>query len=102
MTDPQTPSPAEGPPPTAKQLRYLKQLALERGVSFAYPATRAQASAQIQALKRRQPDRHGDRRRERLEVSRDMARHGGDDARVRDHEVSGWLGSATWAKESDR
>jgi hypothetical protein len=102
MTDPQTPSPAAGPPPTVKQLRYLKHLALAGGVSFAYPATRAQASAQIQALKRRAADPQSDRRHEQLEVSRDMALHRGDDARVRDHEVSGWLGSATWAKEGDR
>lgn len=102
MTDPQTPNHPAGGPPTVKQLRYLKQLALERGVSFAYPATSAQASAEIQKLKRQRADSYSERRRERLEVSRDMARHRGDDARIRDHETVGWLGSATWAKETNR
>jgi hypothetical protein len=85
MTDPQTPNRPTGSPPSAKQLRYLKQLALERGVSFAYPATSAQASAQIQKLKRQRADSYSDRRREQLEVSRDMARHRGDDfAQIRE------------------
>jgi hypothetical protein len=100
MPDSRTPqAPTSNPKPagpTAKQLRYLKQLALQRGVSFAYPATRAQASAEIQALKQRRPDPYADRRREQLDVSRDMATRRGDDAKVRDAEITGYLASATW------
>ena len=46
MTDhhPQT-SHRAGPPPTPRQQRYLRQLALERGVSFVPPRTRARGLA---------------------------------------------------------
>jgi hypothetical protein len=39
------------PSPTARQLRYLKALAEQTGTSFAYPRTRAQASAEIDRLR---------------------------------------------------
>src|SRR2546426_1200180 len=100
MPDPPTPKATTSSPkpaaPTAKQLRYLKQLALERGVSFAYPATRAEASARIQALKQRRPDHPADRRRDRLEVSSDMATRRGDAAQVRSSEMSGYGANCTW------
>ena len=38
-------------PPTAKQLRYLRSLAAQRGESFSYPAFAAEASAEIERLK---------------------------------------------------
>jgi hypothetical protein len=65
-------------------------------VSFAYPATRAEASAQIQALKQRRPDRYADRRREQLDISRDMATRRGDAAQVRRSEISGYGANCTW------
>jgi hypothetical protein len=37
-------------PPTAKQLRYLRQLALKSGQTFATPRTRRLASAEIRRL----------------------------------------------------
>jgi hypothetical protein len=46
----------QGPPPTARQQRYLRQLALQRGVSFVPPRTRLEASRLIDQLKRRRPD----------------------------------------------
>jgi hypothetical protein len=95
MTD-HHPSPAE-PPPTAKQQRYLRQLALQRGVSFVPPRTRAEASGAIDALKRRAPESAADRRRELRGIQRDMATRRGDAAQVR-HEIEteGYGSTASW------
>jgi hypothetical protein len=97
MTD-HHPPPA-GPPPTARQQRYLRQLALQRGVSFVPPRTCFEASRLIDQLKRRAPDPAADRRREIRAVQDDMARHRGDDARVIDWlETTGYGSSATWKR----
>ena len=80
MTD-HHPNPA-GPAPTARQQRYLRQLAIQRGVTFVVPKTRAEASRAIDALKRRKPDTAADRRREIRAVQDDMARRRGDGAQV--------------------
>ncbi len=82
MTDHHPPNQQAGPPPTARQQRYLRQLALARGVSFVVPKTRAEASRAIDALKRRRPEPVADRRREIRAVQDDMARARGDSARV--------------------
>jgi len=37
--------------PTTKQLSYLKDLALRRGITLAMPRTRAEASRQIERLR---------------------------------------------------
>ena len=95
MTD-HHPQPA-GPPPTARQQRYLRQLALQRGISFVPPHTRSEASRLIDQLKRRAPDPAADRRREIRAVQDDMARHRGDAARVIEGlETTGYGSSATW------
>jgi hypothetical protein len=102
MTDhhQQTSHPA-GPPPTPRQQRYLRQLALQRGVTFVVPRTRAQASRLIDQLKRRAPEPRADRRREIRAVQDDMARGRGDAAQVReDIEVTGYGSSATWKERS--
>jgi hypothetical protein len=89
-------SPAE-PPPTAKQQRYLRQLALQRGVSFVPPRTRAEASRAIDALKRRAPEPVADRRREVRAVQDDMATRRGDAAQVRPEiETEGYGSTASW------
>ncbi len=99
MTD-QHPQPA-GPPPTARQQRYLRQLASQRGVSFVAPKTRAQASRAIDELKRRRPDPAADRRREIRGVQDDMATRRGGAARVIEGvETTGWGSSATWKQRS--
>jgi hypothetical protein len=82
-------------PPSAKQLRYLRNLAEQRGESFAYPRTTAEASAQIERLKGRRRDSYADRRRERLQVSREMAERGGASS-VRETEIVGYGSSARW------
>ena len=99
MTDhpPQTSHPA-GPPPTPRQQRYLRQLALARGVSFVPPRTRFEASRLIDELKRRPPEPRSDRRREIRGVQDDLACGRGDGARVREFEISGYGSSATWKR----
>jgi hypothetical protein len=79
MTD-HHPQPA-GSPPTARQQRYLRQLAMQRGVSFVPPRSRFEASRLIDELKRRAPDPAADRRREIRAVQDDIGRSG-DGARV--------------------
>ena len=54
MTD-HHPQPA-GPAPTPPQQRYLRQLAMQRGISFVPPRTCFEASRLIDQLRRRRPD----------------------------------------------
>ena len=82
-------------PPSARQMRYLRDLAAQRGESFAYPRTAAEASAEIERLKGRRRSSATERRVERLEVSRAMACRG-DAAAVRDSEIVGYGSSARW------
>jgi hypothetical protein len=97
MTDHHPPTTPAGPPPTARQQRYLRQLALKRGVSFVVPKTRGQASRAIDELKRRRPEPVADRRREIHSVQDDMARRRGDAAQVVEGvETTGYGSSATW------
>ena len=97
MTDhPPPTNPAESAP-TARQQRYLRQLALQRGVTFTVPKTRAQASRAIDTLKRRQPEPVADRRREIRAVQDDMARTRGDNAKVLEGlETTGYGSRTTW------
>src|SRR5215207_8268117 len=97
MTDHHQPTKPAELPPTARQQRYLRQLALQRGVSFVVPKTRAQASRAIDHLKRRQPEPFADRRREIRAVQDDMARNRGDNAKILEGvETTGYGSSATW------
>ena len=97
MTDHHPPTKPAELPPTARQQRYLRQLALQRGVSFVVPKTRAQASRAIDTLKRRRPEPLADRHREIRAVQDDMARNRGDNAKVLEGiETTGYGSSATW------
>jgi hypothetical protein len=97
MTNHHPPTTPTGPAPTARQQRYLRQLALQRGVTFVVPKTRAEASRAIDALKRRRPEPVADRRREIRAVQDDMARTRGDSAKVIEGvETTGYGSSATW------
>jgi len=49
--------------PTRKQLAYLSRLAYRRGSSYAVPATKAEASAEIKRLLGERQARAGRRRR---------------------------------------
>jgi hypothetical protein len=94
MTDHHQPT---GPKPTSRQQRYLRQLALQRGVSFVPPRTCFEASRLIDQLTGRKPDPAADRRHEIRAVQDDMARRRGDDARVIEGlETTGYGSSATW------
>jgi hypothetical protein len=97
MTD-HHPPPA-GPAPTARQQRYLRTLAMQRGVSFVPPRTCFEASRLIDQLKRRAPEPAADRRREIRAVQDEMARGRGDDAQVIEGvETTGYGSSATWRR----
>jgi hypothetical protein len=96
MTD-HHPQPAG--PPTPRQQRYLRQLAIQRGSSFVPPRTRFEASRLIDQLRRRRPDTVADRRREIRAVSDDMASNRGDAPRVIEGvETVGWGSHATWKR----
>jgi len=82
-------------PPSAKQLSYLRSLAMQRGESFTNPDTAAQAHAEIDRLLGRRRSSASERRLEREEVSRAMSRRG-DAASVRDGEIVGYGSSAHW------
>lgn len=96
MTDHHQPTTGSDAPPTAKQQRYLRQLAMQRGVTFTIPATRAQASRAIDQLRRRRPEPISDRRREIRAVQDELATSRGDSARVQDRELTGYGSTATW------
>lgn len=93
MTNPQ-PHPSNRPTP--KQISYLRDLALGRGQTFAYPETFEEADRQIKRLLKVKRTGRSDRRREARAVSADMAARG-DAARVRDHELRGYGSSAAWS-----
>src|SRR3954454_8731459 len=99
MTDhhPQT-NQRVGRRPTPRQQRYLRQLALARGVTFVPPRSSREASRLIEELKRRDADSSGDRRRELRAVQDDLAGDRGEAARVRADEISGYGWSATWKR----
>jgi hypothetical protein len=89
------PQPHPRHPPTAKQISYLRDLALGRGQTFAYPETFEQADREIKRLRKVKRTGPADRRRQNRAVSADMAARG-DDARVRDYELRGYGSHATW------
>ncbi len=80
------------PAPTKRQLQYLRILAARSATTFAYPATQAQASRQIDRLRKlerepRSSSRHLD------ELDCEHLRYA---TAVDDSEVSGYGASATW------
>lgn len=78
-------------PPTAKQLRYLKSLALRAGATFTPPRTRTQASRQIKRLLETASDGFS----EQTEV--DASGAAVYATALRDHEITGHGSSASWA-----
>ena len=90
--------PSAGPPPTPKQQALLRRLALERGVTFTPPRTRAQASREIERLLKQRKDTRGDARRDVRAVQDDIASGRGDAVRVRYSETSGYGASAMWKR----
>jgi uncharacterized protein DUF4326 len=87
--------------PTPRQLRYLRVLAERTGTTFTTPRSIGEASRQIKEMEQRKRTPRVDVRRERRDVSEDMATRRGDAAQVRHDELSGYGSSATWAAPPD-
>ncbi len=87
--------------PTAKQLRYLKTLAEQRGQTFTYPTTSRDASREINRLRQTPRTPRGDVARERHQIADDMATRRGDAARVNPDEIAGYGSDAHWARGED-
>lgn len=84
-------------PVSPRQSRFLRNLALERGESFAYPATFEEADREIKRLLGRKRQPRDERRREVRAVQDAMSTGRGDAASIRDSEISGWGSSAAWS-----
>jgi hypothetical protein len=83
--------------PTNKQLSYLRTLADRTGQTFAYPRTRAQASAEIRRLKAATSSTRSERAHERREIADAIARGPHNAASVDlDRDVAGYGSTATW------
>jgi hypothetical protein len=82
--------------PTTPQLRYLRRLAELTGTTFTPPATRRQASQEIERLKQRSRSTRLERREDSRSVSQGLA---GEQpaSSVRDHEIAGFGSQARWA-----
>lgn len=83
-------------PPTPRQLSYLRDLALGRGQSFAYPETFEEADREIKRLLGQKKTNAAERRREVRAVCDDMATRRGDATRPRPEELGGYGSSAHW------
>jgi CO/xanthine dehydrogenase Mo-binding subunit len=81
--------------PSQKLLRTLREMAAERGISFAYPSTMKEARAQFAELKKVPRQDRREQRREDRAVRDAMARSGGA-SRVRRHELGGYGSTARW------
>jgi hypothetical protein len=90
------------PKPTTAQITYLRKLAAQTGMTFAYPRTVAEASREIGRLKNaaHRSDRSLEQdwaRRELRDVRTCLHELPGQHAPVRDDEVSGFGSTCTWA-----
>jgi hypothetical protein len=81
--------------PSQKQLRYLRNLAVSRGGTYAVPRTKVEASQQIERLLSRQPSSRAERNLERFE-GRQIADRWAPATRVRDEEIEGYGSTAHW------
>ncbi len=84
--------------PTRKQMVALRKLAAARGQTFAYPATRAEASAEIARLLRTPGSTRAERAIE-IHTGQQIAPPMSS-AAVREDEILGHGGSARWARRS--
>ncbi len=84
---------AQTDPPSPKQQRYLRSLAEQTGTSFTPPRTKAEASREIERLKKLSASPRHERAEDRKALSKTQR---GGDARVRPSEVEGHGSSARW------
>jgi len=81
--------------PTRPQMRTLRRLAQQSGQSFAWPKTKAEASAEITRLSRSGARRRGGEfRRPRTFASDDALRSA---TAFRDDEITGYGSTARWS-----
>jgi hypothetical protein len=86
-------------PPSAKQLNYLKALALRTGHTFQWPQTGTQASREIQRLKNTPPSTEPERGIERFGDT--QAIEAAQDAvEIHPFEVVGYGSNCTWSQRS--
>ena len=81
--------------PTPRQIKYLKDLAMETGESFTWPKTFGQAHVEIDRLLAISPSSKAERRLERDQLREDFATGRGDAAAIRPDEIGGYGASAT-------
>jgi hypothetical protein len=81
--------------PTPRQLRYLRRLAGLTGTSFTPPATRRQASREIERLSQRPRSSRNERRDDRNAINRGLA-DDGPVSSVRAEEISGYGSNCRW------
>ena len=97
MTDHHHPDPPRDDAPTPRQLRYLRELAMRVGETFATPRTKREASQAIRRLESRgRGDRH-QAARDRREIHDALRGSDRDASRVRAHETTGYGATARWA-----
>jgi len=88
-------------PPSARQLNYLRALAIRTGQTFTYPKTGRDASRQIQRLRTVQPSSRIELEIERLDLAAEQAaREANCDVPVDLSEISGYGSNATWSQRS--
>jgi hypothetical protein len=76
-------------------------MAMERGQTFATPATFDDARREIDRLKGQRRRPRGDAARERRAVSRDLRERAGGSSAVQSHELDGYGSTAAWKKTTD-
>ena len=86
-------------PPSAKQVKYLKALAVRSGQTFQWPQTSAQANREIRRLKNTRPSTEAERAIERfgdthaIEAAQDATA-------IHEFEVVGYGSNCTWSQRS--
>ena len=80
-------------PPTQKQQRYLRSLAEQTGTSFTPPRHKAEASREIERLKKLGASPRHERAEDRKAVAKTQR---GGEARVRPSEVTGYGSNCRW------
>lgn len=83
-------------PPTHRQLRYLRDLALSRGETFVRPPSKAQASIEIERLRARPPLSRGAKALEHWD-DRAIEDRWAAATDIRPEEIVGHGSSARWA-----
>ncbi|GEM_PF-4190260 len=104
MPSPQPTNRSGADAPTAKQLRFLRTLAQTSGVTFVYPATKAEASSEIDRLLNGLVEDPGPRfvpSEQDLERAREL---GVPESAIgyRDDEITGYGADAHWTHTRER